>query len=314
MSSLSLKRAVTPAAPRPAAADRRRRNRDRWLGALLLVPPGIMLVVFFLGPMVANVLISFHDRRLTTTASPWVGWRNWERLFADGTLGDAVVLTVIYSFATVVVSVALGLALALYLMDRPAMRRIVATLVVLPLATSLVIASVGWKLVFAESGVLNEALAWIGVQGPNWLNSPTPAKIVIIVVGIWAQTGFALLLYQAGLASVPSSTIDAARLYAVWRGFAWKWRLIVPLLSRTTVVVVVVATTIALRSFDQVYALTKGGPAGATRTLSYLAYQDSFVFFNLGRGAAAATLLVLMVLLAVGVQFLLLGRMRKVEA
>jgi multiple sugar transport system permease protein len=311
MAGLTLTR--RPAAPRRAASERRRRWREGSLGALLLVPPGVMLVVFFLGPMVANVLISFHDRRLTTTASPWVGWRNWERLFADGTLGDAVVLTVIYSVVTVVVSVALGLALALYLLDRPMMRRIVATLVVLPLATSLVIASVGWKLVFAETGVLNEALGWIGIAGPNWLNEPTPAKAVIIVVGIWSQAGFALLLYQAGLASIPSSTIDAARLYAVWRGFAWKWRLIVPLLSRTTVVVVVVATTIALRSFDQVYALTKGGPAGATRTLSYLVYQDSFVFFNLGRGAAAATLLVLMVLLAVGVQFLLLKRMRGVD-
>ncbi len=260
--------------------------------------------------MIANVVISFHDRRLTTSSDPWIGLANWSQLLKDGALGGAFTLTLVYTVVTVTVSVLLGLSLALFFIDRPMLRRIVGTLVILPLATSLVVASVSWKLLFDFYGAFNEVLGWLGIGAVSWLDVPFTGKVVIIVVGIWAQTGFALLLYQAGLSRVPSTTLDAARLFAVWRGLTWKVRLIVPLLARSTIVVVVVSTIVALQSFDQIYALTQGGPAGATTNLSYLSYELSFNFFNLGEGAAASTLLVALVVLVVGLQFLLLRRHR----
>jgi len=281
------------------------------LGWLLLAPALTMLAAFVLVPMVLNVVISFQDRTLTTPEWDWVGLDNWRLLLEDGSLRSVVQFTALYTAVTVTGAVALGLACALALFDRPWLRRVVGTLILLPLATSLVIAAAGWRLVFDLAGVLNEALRAIGVDGPNWLNEPRPAQAAVIIVGLWAQVGFSLLLYQAALAQVPGSLVDAARLYGSWRGIAVKARLFVPLMRRTTVVCVVISTIIAIRAFDQVYALTQGGPFGESRTLAYLSWEQSFQFFNLGAGAAASSALVALVLVVTALELAVLGRTRR---
>ena len=204
----------------------------------------------------------------------------------------------------------MGLALALALFDRHWSRRLVGTFVVLPIATSLVISSAGWRLIFDSNGALNEILRAVGIEGHNWLNEPDTAKAAIIVVGIWAQTGFALLLYQAALSQLPPSIIDAARVFGCWRGILVKARLIVPLLHRTTGVVVIVSTIVALRTFDQVYTLTHGGPYGATRTLAYYSWEQAFSFFDLGSAAVSSSVLVALVLIVTGVEVLVLRRQK----
>jgi multiple sugar transport system permease protein len=260
-----------------------------------------------------DVFVSLHDKRLTSTEEPYVGLDNWRRVLDDGTLIDSIALTLVYTLVTVGISVVLALCLALFLHDRPWLRRTVTTLIVLPIATSIVIASVSWRLIFDVSGGLNQALEWLGLDGVNWLNEPTPARAVIVIVGIWAQAGFALLLYQAGLARVPPSLLQAARVYGVSRGFRHKLHLVVPLLHRTTGVVLIVSTLIALRAFDQIYALTRGDPYGTTRTLAFLAWQQSFVFFDLGLGAVTATVLVGLVLAVVAFEIALVRTMRRVR-
>jgi ABC-type sugar transport system permease subunit len=260
-----------------------------------------------------DVVVSLHDKRLTSTEEPYVGLDNWRRMLDDGTLVDSITLTLAYTVITVGVSVVFALCLALFLHDRPWLRRIATTIIVLPIATSLIIASVSWRLIFDVSGGLNQALEWLGLDGPNWLNEPTPARAVIMVVGIWAQAGFALLLYQAGLARVPPSLLQAARLYGVGRGLRYKLYLVVPLLHRTTGVVLVVSTLIALRAFDQIYALTHGDPYGTTRTLAFLAWQQSFVFFDLGLGAVTATVLVGLVLIVVAVETAMVWTLRRIR-
>lgn len=283
---------------------------ERGVGWLLLLPAAVPLAVFAVGPMLDDVFISLHDRRLTSPGDPWTGLSNWHQLFSDGLLGGSVLLTVVYALVTVTVSGLLGLSLALYLVDRRRMRLVVGTLAVLPLATSLIIASAGWQLFFNADGAFNELLGWVSLGSVDWLGQPLPARVAIVVVGIWSQTGFAVLLYQASLSRLPASTVDAARVFAAWRGFGAKLRLVVPLLYRTTLVVVVVSTITALKGFDQIYALTQGGPNGATQTLAYLTYELSFTFYDLGQGAAAATLLLVLVLIVVAVQYVLLRHLR----
>jgi multiple sugar transport system permease protein len=278
------------------------------LGWLLLVPAAAALVAFVIGPMVANVFISLRDERLTTPSAPYVGLRNWEKLIDDGTIWSSLALTLVYTAITVAASVALALALALSLIDRPFLRPVVGAIVVLPVATALIVACAGWRLLFDVSGGINAALAWFGIAGPNWLNEPTPARVVIIVVGFWSMTGFALLVYQAALSRVPSSLIDAARLFDSWEGIRPKFRLVVPLLWRTTAVAILFSTIVALRAFDQIYALTSGGPYGTTQTLAFLSWQQSFQFYNLGAGAVAATILVLLVLVVSAVELAFLRR------
>ena len=178
----------------------------------------------------------------------------------------------------------------------------------LPIATSLVVSSAGWRLLFDIQGGFNQLLHGVGIDGPNWLNETAWAKAVIIVVGIWAQAGFALLLYQAALSQLPPSLVDAARVYGCWRGVRMKARLVLPLLHRTTVVVLIVSSIVALRTFDQVYTLTAGGPYGETRTLAFATWEQAFRFFDLGSAAVTSTLLVALVLLVTTAEVLVLRR------
>lgn len=259
--------------------------------------------------MLWGVVVSFRDRRLTSADSPWVGLDNWRALIDDGTFRSTLGFTVLSTVAIVGACTLLGCALALALYDRLWLQRVVGALVVLPIATSLVVSSAGWRLLFDIQGGFNQILHTVGLPEPNWLNETSWAKVVIIVVGIWAQAGFALLLYQAALSQLPPSIVDAARVFGCWRGFRVKARLVLPLLHRTTAVVVIVSTIVALRTFDQVYTLTAGGPYGETRTLAYYTWEQAFSFFDLGKAAVTSTLLVVLVLFVTAAEVLILRRM-----
>jgi ABC-type sugar transport system permease subunit len=285
--------------------------RDRTLGLVLVAPAVIGLGAFVVWPMLDTVRLSFFDRRLTTLAAPFEGLGNWISIFSDPAFLASLWFTALYATLTVAVSVVLALVLALTLLDKPVLRRIVGPLVLLPTATALVVASIGWRFVFDLRGVLNRFLGLFGVERINWLNEPATAQGVLIFVGIWSMTGFALLLYQAALSKIPRDVFDAAKIYGRWRGWRNKATLIAPLVNRTTIVAVVVSTIVTLRAFDQILALTLGGPNGATENLAYLAWQRSFRFYDLGEGAAASTVLVVLVLAVAAVELLLLQRLSK---
>jgi ABC-type sugar transport system permease subunit len=285
----------------------RRRLSENVVSWILLAPGLVALGLFVFAPMVDNVFVSLRDQRLTSIESPYVGLDNWERLLDDGTLWSSLRFTLLYTAITVSLSVLTALTLALALMDRKWLRRIVGTIILAPIATSLVVSSAGWRLFFDIDGALNEALTWVGIEGPNWLNEPTTAKVAIIAVGFWSMTGFSYLLYQAALSHVPRNIRDAGRVFGAWERRGAKFRLIAPLMHRTTAVATIVTTIIAIKAFDQVYALTQGGPAGATRTLAFLSWEQSFLFYNLGAGAVAACILVALVLCVTAVEFAILA-------
>jgi multiple sugar transport system permease protein len=306
---------VATAAPVTRAARSTRGSgrprREALLAWLLLAPAAAALLAFVVIPMLWGVAVSFQDRRLTGSDTEWVGLDNWSRLLEDGTLRATIGFTLLSTVVVVATSALLGVALAVALLDRPWLRRVVGTLVVLPIATSLVVSSAGWRLLFDIQGGLDQLLGAVGIDGPNWLNETAWAKLAIVVVGFWAQAGFALLLYQAALSQLPPSLVDAARVYGCWRGVRHKARLVLPLLHRTTAVVVIVSSIVALRTFDQVYTLTAGGPYGETRTLAFATWEQAFRFFDLGSAAVTSTLLVLLVLLVTAAEVLVLRRIAR---
>lgn len=292
--------------------ERTRRDverRERLVGALLVLPAFIGLAVFVIWPMIYAIGLSFFDRRLTSRSAPFEGLGNWISIFSDQEFISSLGFTALYALSTVTVSVLLALALSLALVDRPVLRRIVGPLVLLPTATALIVASIGWRLVFDLRGVLNHLLGLVGIERINWLNEEWSARFVLIFVGIWSMTGFALLLYQAALGAIPGEVFEAARVFGRWRGIRNKLTLIAPLVGRTTIVAIVVSTIVTLRAFDQILALTGGGPTGATENIAYLAWQRSFRFYDLGEGSAASAVLVVLVLLITGIELLVLRRL-----
>ena len=302
---------MTRSPDRPALTLREAARRDSRLGLVLVLPAVAGLALFVIWPMVDTVRISFFDRRLTTRDAPFEGWGNWVSVLSDPTFLSAFGFTSLYTVLTVAGSVVLALVLALALIDRPMLRRVVGGLVVLPTATALVVASVGWRFVFDLRGALNRLLGMVGIERINWLDEPATARGVLVLVGIWGMTGFALLLYQAALAKVPGDVVDAARVFGRWRGIRNKAVLIAPLVGRTTLVATVVSTIVTLRAFDHILALTMGGPNGATENLAYLAWQRSFRFYDLGEGAVASTVLMLLVFAVAGVELVLMRRLTR---
>ncbi len=269
----------------------RRRLPDWLVAGVLVVPTLAVLATFVLWPLVGNVFVSLYDRRLTMRSSPYIGLENWRQVLGDPDLWAAARFTFVVTAILVVVIVAGTLSLALALHDRPLVRKFVAPAVVLPVATSLAIAAVAWRLIFGISGPVNQVAGLMGVSGPNWLHEELPARVVVLVVGAWADAGLIFLLFAAALSRLPRTLVDAAQVFGRWHGFGHKLRLFVPLLNRTVAVAVVLATVAALQSFDAILLLTDGGPGGATRTLAFLAWERSFRFYDLSEGAVAATVL-----------------------
>jgi multiple sugar transport system permease protein len=288
---------------------RRERLNDRMLGLVLVLPAFAGLVAFVVWPMIDALRTSFYDRRLTSRDAPFEGFDNWISIAHDPAFISSLGFTAIYAVATVTVGVGLALFLALVLVDRPWLRRIVGPLVLLPTATSLVVAAIGWRFVFDLRGVLNRGLELLGIERINWLDDPVTARLVLVFVGIWGITGFAMLLYQAALSAIPAEVFEAAKVYGRWRGTRNKVVFIAPLVSRTTIVAVVVNTIVALRAFDPIVALTEGGPESSTENLAYLAWQRSFRFYDLGEGSAASTVLVVLVLVITAAELLVLRRL-----
>lgn len=282
---------ATQPADRLAAITPRRRIPDSLVAGALVLPTLVLLGSFVLGPLVGNIYVSAHDRRLITRTAPFIGAENWSQVLSDPDLWAAARFTFVLTAILVIVIVAGTLSLALCLHDRPVVKRFVAPAVVLPAATSLAIAAVSWRLIFGIDGPVNEVAGVLGIHGPNWLHEQLPARLVVVVVGAWADAGLIFLLFSAALSRLPSTLVDAAQVFGRWHGVAHKLRLFVPLLGRTVAVAVVLATVSALQSFDAILLLTNGGPVGATRTLAFLAWERSFRFYDLGEGAVIATVL-----------------------
>ncbi|MDY7103494.1 MAG: sugar ABC transporter permease [Actinomycetota bacterium] len=273
---------------RPGAPQGLRTNALAWA---LLAATVAQLGLFVLWPLVGNAIVSTQDRRLTRRDAPGVGLENWRAVLAEGDVHRSLRFTLLYAVVVVVATVVVAMAAALALHDRPVLRRLTGNAIVLPIATSLSIAAVGWRLVFGLDGPINQVLDLVAVDGPNWLRDPATAPWVVILVGLWADTGLLFLLFSASLSRVPPSLVSAARVFGRWRGVVHKYQLFVPQLRRTIVVASVLATVSALQSFDQVLLLTDGGPDGVTRTLAFLAWERSFRFFDLGDGAVISMLL-----------------------
>lgn len=285
------------------------RRQEKWLGAAVLAPAAIALVAFVMWPMIDAIRLSFFDRRLTSREAPFEGFSNWLAVASDPAFAASLWFTALLAVSSVVIGVGLAVTIALALADRPRLRRVVAPLVILPAATSLVVAAIGWRFVFDLRGVLNRSLELFGIERINWLGEPATAQFVVVLVTVWGSTGFSMLLVQAALGALPAPLIEAARSFGVWRGVVNKTVYIAPLIGRTIMVATVVATIVALRAFDAIVALTEGGPQNATENLAYLAWQRSFRFYDLGEGAVASTVLALVVIVVTVAELVVLRRL-----
>jgi multiple sugar transport system permease protein len=249
-----------------------------------------VLAVFLLFPILYVVYLSFTAGSFTVAGMRWVGWNNYLRLLGSPDFWQVAGNSLAFGLGTIVPTTLISLGLAVVLDRQVVGRGLWRTVYFLPTVTSLVAAGLGFRWLFQTDGAVNSLLKSLGISSIDWLSDPAWALPVVILLSIWQQLGFNLVTFLAGLQGIPASRYEAAALDGAnsWQQF---WYITLPGLRSTLVLVLVTTTIFTLRSFEQVYVVTGGGPLNSTSLLVYHIYERAFGRFDFGYGAAATTLL-----------------------
>lgn len=263
--------------------------RKEWTAYLFLAPGLILFAIFTVFAVVYSFYLSFHEWNILEPAKPFVFLDNYIRLFADKRFHRAVINTVYYTALSVPLTMIVGMSIAL-LLNNIRFKGFYRTLYYIPTITPLVVASIIWKWVYqGDYGLLNYFLSSIGlIDKPIlWLSDPNLAMPAVILMSIWGGAGYHMVIYLAGLQSIPEEYYDAAK---VDGASAWQQlrHITVPLLTPTTFFLVITSLIGSFQVFTQIYIMTNGGPLGRTSTIGFYLYEKAFRQFQMGYASAMA--------------------------
>ncbi len=261
-----------------------------------MAPSLVVLAVFVVYPMTQALYLSFTDYDAINPAK-WIGAANYTQLLGDDAFRNALGNTLYYAAVSTPLSVILALALAVLFNRRVPLRGLGRTSVFMPVVLGLAIVAIAWSfLLDPDIGLISYWLEHIGLSsGQGWLRDPSLAMPAVILVGVWKNVGFYMVIYLAGLQSIPPDLYEAARIdgaspWQQFRNVTW------PLLANQTMLVTILCATATLQAFDQIYVMTHGGPFFKTETLVMLIYRQGFSEFHMGYAAAISWVLVLLIL------------------
>jgi multiple sugar transport system permease protein len=286
---------------KPGLTSRRLREtarqvRRNWIAYLFLAPGLIHFAIFTLFAVGFAFYISFHEWNIIQSDKPFVGLENYIRLFEDARFHRAVANTLIF-LVGVPLNLASGLIVALLLNTRVRGQGIFRTMYYLPVVTPLVVSSIIWKWVYqGDYGLLNYYLLKLGIIQEKivWLADPDLALPALIIMGIWGGTGSTMVIYLAGLQSIPEEMYDAAKVDGA-NSLQRLMHITIPLLSPTTFFLFVTSVIGTFQIFTQVYIMTNGGPLNRTTTIGYYLYIQGFRQLEMGYATAMAFALFAMI-------------------
>lgn len=269
---------------------RRRSPYPYWF----VLPAAVIFVALFLVPTIASFWFSLT--RWDLFEAEFIGLDNYRQFFKEPFLVQGLVNTLIYAVTTSGAKTVLGLLLAVLLTGGIWFQGFLRSVVFFPVLVS----TIGVGITFAAlmhptKGAINLALSWVGIDGPAWLSDPALALYSVALIDIWKGVGLATLIYIAGLAAIPPEYYEASRIDGAtsWQQF---WRVTVPLVRPATVTVVTLSLISGLRSFDIIWATTRGGPGFASDVLASVIYKQYQAGFY---GLSTAGNVILFVLIAV---------------
>ncbi|NER85277.1 MAG: sugar ABC transporter permease [Leptolyngbya sp. SIO1D8] len=258
---------------------------------LLLLPAMALLTIFVFWPLVYLLGLSFTQGSFTREGAQWQGIRNYIRFLIDPDVRQVLWNTLYFTIATVIPSLLFPLGLAVWLNQVVFLKGVLRAAYFIPSVTSLVAVGLGFRWLFQTDGPMNAVLLAAGLDPVPWLSSVTWAMPVLILLSFWKQIGFNLVVFLAGLQTIPHSRYEAAELDGA-NGWAKFWHITLPGLRPTLVFAGVTTAIFTLRGFEQVYVMTGGGPLNSTNILVHYTYQQAFAQFDFGYAAAAAIFLV----------------------
>ncbi len=280
------------------------KHREAFVGYLFILPTYIGFVIFILYPLIESMRISFQEFSLLR-GSTYVGLDNYVQMFADARLRIVYVNTIIFTLFAVFFNAGIGLLLAVMLNRRlpTLMRNLYRSIFFFPVLIAHTYIAVIWRFLYQQdTGVINYYLGVLGIDPIPWLSNTHWAMAAIIILDVWKNTGFAMLVFLAGLQSIPHEYYEAAQLDGANERQLF-FRITIPLLSPTIFFILVIFMIGALQVFDTIIVLTAGGPGDATRSVVLYIYEIAFRTFNMGYAAAVSMTLFAIILVLTALQF-----------
>jgi multiple sugar transport system permease protein len=304
--SASITQASDLAARRDRSGKGRNYARRYWIFAL---PAAVVVAVVMVFPWLFTLYMSVHEWKVNGT-TPYVGMANYAKMLVDDRFQWAVVRTLVFTAASVIAPVILGVWAAVCFAANFRGRGIARTIFVLPMMATPVAIALVWTMMFhPQLGVLNYLLSLVGLPPSAWVYSTSTVIPTLVMVETWQWTPLVMLIVLGGIASLPADPYEAAVLDGAnpWQMFR---HITLPLAWPFIVVAAVIRMIDALKAFDTIYVITLGGPGTASETLNILLYQTAFAYYDLGYGSAMVVIFFVLILLI----SLLLLRVRQKQA
>jgi putative chitobiose transport system permease protein len=262
-----------------------------WTPYLFLLPALVFLGISSFLPVIQAVYLSFTNYDLIGSPS-FIGWKNYEVLWRDRQFWQVLGNTLIYLVFAVPFLVIVPLFLAILVNQKLKGIQVFRAIYYFPVIVSVVIAGIAWKWVYAENGILNYFVSLIAFQPIkiSWLTDPATSIFAIIAVTIWRGLGYYMVIYLAGLQAIPQDLYEAA---AIDGSDGWQrhFDITIPLLKPYIILVAVISSISAMKIFEEVYVMSRGGPANSTKTIVYYLYEKGFSSLEMGYASAIGVVL-----------------------
>ncbi len=284
------------------------RHEETIAGYAFLMPTLVSLLVFVFFPVVFSFYISFLKYDYLSPARPWVGSANYARMLSNERFWQTLANSARYAFMYVPLNMAFALGLALLINNKVKGINAYRMAFFSPVVTSSVAVAMIWGWIFDPAfGLLNYLLRLVGIEGRNWLGDPDIAMLCLVIMAMWNHSGYNMMIFLAGLQGVSQEYYDAATVDGAdrWQRFR---HITLPLLSPTTFFIFITGMIGALQVFDQIWILTKGGPAGTTRTIVYYLWEQGFTSFDMGYASAIAYVLFIIIFILTQINWRVAGR------
>ena len=276
---------------------------QRLLAFFHLAPGMSGFLIFIVVPLIASIVISFHDWPLYGDPE-FVGAENYVRLLSGQDPAFYTVLgnTLVFAIGYTAVNLVLSTGIAVWLHSLPDWAPFFRVLFFIPVVTPMVANALIWRVMLDDGGVVNGMLKTIGITGPSWLGHPVWAMVSQILMSLWQAIGYNIVVLAAGLNNINPAVMEAARIdgTTAWSRF---WKVTFPMLSPSLFFASVMTVIGAFKVFTQPFMLTKGGPGESTNTLVLHLYRSAFSYDKLGLASSLAWVLFVLVMLMTALQF-----------
>ena len=264
----------------------------------LIVAPSLIITIGIMVPFVMAIWYSLTNFSFKLPTHKFIGLTNWVNVLSSGSTWKAIWVTLLYGVASTVVEMALGMGVAMLLNSlNNRFSKIMRVVLIFPLMVAPVTATIVWQLMLNSSaGIVEKLLNVFNVYNFPWASSPKTAMMTVVLIDVWVNTAFVILLVLAGLQSLPKSPFESAKIDGGSNWFNFR-NLTLPMLRPSLDIALLFRLLAALQEYAVIYALTKGGPGDALMSLSLTAYQQGFKFQKFG--AALPYILILWLIINV---------------